>query len=350
MKGGWAALVAVPAMCGASAVLGADQPPRVAFIDATLCERMPFSISGFRSLLAIELANDGFARVEMGGESAAPSGAGVTIGRLVVERCESGSAAVRLRVSQSMAGTPIEREVQLADVQPADRARVVAIAMAEAIRGLRPAAPAVLSAPAAVSSAALAAPRPAESREPARTVPVEKVDVPGQGIGLGATMDGRAWSASSPLVGASLLGYLPVGARGPWLTLQGGWQQASVHAGLGDVDLRLVSGGVGMMWGSGQGSLVLRAGPRLEIGYGRVQGRATAPGVREQSGGGTVMVGALVAELIGHAWGPLDGMVQWEVGWAQRSVAATVQGEPVAGFEGALVGIRIGVLGRVGSR
>jgi hypothetical protein len=230
------------------------------------------------------------------------------------------------------------RVIPLADVAASDRARVVALGLAEVVRAF-----AVAPAPptGARAQAAQAAPIPAAAIEtpsatPAESPPTGAVDVTVGAIGFPA--DG-AWLID-PRAGVErrLSGALWARADvGVWI---GGAQDA-----LGDARLTVPSLGLGLMWRiDPTRALTLGAGPMLDVGvaFGSADARAASRAAAETA---LTLRASLAADMRVRIVGPLaltagasaGGMLRGAELRADDRVLLAATGFCVAGRAGALV-------------
>jgi hypothetical protein len=322
----------------------AEGSSNIAAVAVSLCDPMPFDEASFESLLSIEIANDGYVRAELRAEDGKGPGE-EPVGSVHVRGCGSPNPVVLLRAGAQ--GEVIrERTVDLSDVAPAARPRVLAIAMAELMRtaesGPPPQAAPVGEAPKVAAESGVVQPVGPVERHPC---PCPRSEPPARRGGIGVALQSRLVRASTPLMGVRALGLRPLAEGSAWLgEVDVGAEFATVSSDIGDVSVRHVSAGAAVLVGYPEGQTAFFLGPRVEIGYADAKGESASPTVIEDSGGGTVLVGSLEA-LVLASFGAVDAMMAWDLGWAATGTVARVDGSPVVGFDGPHVAVRLGMVG-----
>ena len=149
-------------------------------------------------------------------------------------------------------------------------------------------------------------------------------------------------ASESALAGGRLAGSLPLAS---WLRLRvgAGMLYGTATDVLGDVDLRLLSGRIGLSLSSESESLGAELGPRLELGWGGAEGEPFDVGTRGQSGGAFVSTLSLAAllrmRLVDRWW----AVVEPEVGGVLKGFRARADERAPGGLTGAMVGVGLGI-------
>ena len=269
-------LASVVVLSAASA--RAEEPPRpsggpqaVAVLPSP-CSDLPWTPGVLEDLLRVELAADGVRVVA----SESTDGRGGRSPYVTVEpdRCGVAKSATLAFTSDEVRRS---RVIDLVDVDPAARPRVLAIAMAELVRQ-------GLTLAKATTSKALLSPPP-NGQELRVRIELERLPA------TAALRDNRADRSALVVGGAEttvfaqrttgLLGFrvgvlLPVNR---WLAIDtdAGALWGSAHDPLGDVDETIATVGVGLLGTGGPEGLLLGLGPRVQAGAGRFRGIAAAP-------------------------------------------------------------------------
>jgi hypothetical protein len=307
-------------------------------------------------MLRVELAGDGVERVEL----ATPGGEDeVALARVSIEaaRCEPGASEFLVTVDDVATRKSVRRAVDLSDVPTANRARALALAVAELVRAswLELTLPDVPSVTAPVPqpvrdavrlrAAAGATPGARGGRGTARWIPL-----------VGLALEGRTFlSAATNAAGFRAV----VGVTPPWggdtlrvrLRLDGGVAFGNGASLLGDVGVTLATGALAVTFGRGT-TVGFECGPRVELGAVYVRGDITpgrdATGITADADAGFIAsVGALAA-LRGRFGSALTASLEAELGWVFGGIDARavdrVSGSDVraAGVFGPSVGIRLG--------
>src|SRR6185369_5241198 len=212
-------------------------------------------------------------------------------------------------------GRRVRRPIDLGDVEPAGRPRVLALAVAELLRQ---------RAEAATSAAppAAARPSPLALRLGAEARVYSRFSTPLYGGRLGAGVRARS---------------LPVALALDVLFLTGRSQLE-----LGAADLRAIAATLALDWVPLSGAAVLAVGPRVELGRGSVTGRAGAPAVSAGSTAGLLGGAALAGSLALRAGRALQPFVELEAGLTLAEVVGLAGGVRAAGFSGAWAAARLG--------
>jgi hypothetical protein len=272
------------------------------------CPIAPLSVPAFVDSLRVELA----------GRARAP---GATLVTLAIEPCDAATARVHVGVTID-AHPAGERDVGLEDVAAEARPRVLALAVAELIRAQPSLTP-------AASPTAAAPPRPAaiETR-PEGSLAADAV------LELLPNRDTKLWGGR---LSASL-------ARPRWSLGFFGEALAGEHGyDLGDVALQSFGAGLaaGPRWTAGR--LTLGAAVVGALGWTRIQGHASEPGVTAGAGSGlTTAVRARVA-LSSIVVRVVSVRAFAEAGWMARGFDARVDGVRAAGLSGATLVFGLGL-------
>jgi hypothetical protein len=278
------------------------------------CPIAPLPWPDFVEALRVELA------------SRAPV-AGATVVTLAIEPCDVGTTTIHVVVDET------SRQVGLADVAPAARARALALVVAELVRGVpvAPPPPSPTSRPlapgAGTEGTAAASPGPSRSEPHHATYSAEAL--------------GRVFPSRHTDQWGGRFAIGDEAAEGHWElffeAVTGGRQVAE-----GDVAVRSFGAGYAVGPTTSLGRTKLKSALALSFDYTRVEGLAPASGVAARAGGGLSIALALRfawALPLGAAWS-LHAFA--EPGYVLRHVDAEVDGAPAAGVRGPMISFGLG--------
>jgi hypothetical protein len=322
-------------------------PASVRLVQPT-CPTPPVDVVAFVALLRIELATDGVASVDVAG---APGQAPLAVISLEVTPCSADAREVLVTIDDAATRKSVRRAIHLGDVVPSGRARALALAVAELMRAswaelaMPDVPPPVATVPAAVREGALERAARASARAPSNRPGAPAA--PRRPWLLSLQLEGRAFLGSgSGLVGARGGAMLPV--LGPLrLRLDAGALYGTTTDVLGDVELQLLSGRIGLALASDSEMLAAELGPRLELGWGGAEGRPFDSDTRGSSGGAFVSTMSLAAllrvRLVDRWW----AVIEPEVGGVLRGFRARADERAPGGITGAMVGVGLGFAARL---
>jgi hypothetical protein len=295
------------ATIGAARAQGAPAGEAALAVVASRCNEVPWSVGAWVEILRAELAGDGV-RVQ-------PSDAAGTAAahRVTVEpdRCDAAASAATLTFSSG--DLRRTRTLTLADVVPAARARVLAIAVADLVRQ-------------GVAAVRTAQPTP---------VPLSPVDVrvrversspdpsaSGMSACIAAVAEGKIFAqGNAGLFGARLAADF---GWGLWRArADAGILSGTGHDLLGDVDETVATFGVGLLAMGGTRRISLGVGPRAEAGAGWFAGKSNSPLVIASSTRSPIALLALSGTArfaIARWW---SGVIELDVGASVYGFSAT---------------------------
>lgn len=334
-----AALAIVMSSLAQASVSAADGPPerpteKIAVTPST-CGDLPWASEGWAELLRVELAADGTRAVMVPASEPTPADAPRV--RLEPEVCNGSarSATLALEIGKER----IERAVDLTQVEPRARARVLALAAAELIHSSR--------ARLALAGTSASPPQELTVRVHVETTATREREPPValNSFGVFVEGEGRVFAGGN----AGLLGARG-GARFPllaWsvLVIDGGALAGAARDPLGDVDMTLASLGLGVLAVGGVREVSFGVGPRVEAGLASFTGHAFAPTTTTSSSVSSPLV---VVSLSGTASfviaGRWSGLVGLDAGTTLYSYGARADGRHVADLAGPMLGTRLGLM------
>lgn len=349
---GAAALSVVLLACGARGE-GAAAPARARLL-LPACDPQPFGAEALVSALRLELLAEG---VELGPVSDADEVAGPPA-IVVVDAPSCSAAEVVVRVEHAGSGRSASSTLDLEDRPAEDRARVLALSIAELLRtawpGLvTPPAPAEPTPPplAAVDRPRTTA-RPTSAGEIAGAeafrilgtrVPAD--EEPGPPWRLGGLVSAALYPRfGGSFFGGGLAAALRLAPRLPiWLDIEGLYRWGGGTDPAGVVETHLATAALSVLVAASVGRLLASLGPEVELGWAWASGHPHDLGVEARSVDGFVLtVAARFALWIPLARG-LAGTVDVAAGWAVVGVAPRVLGHAVGGVSGPMVGLDLGL-------
>jgi len=320
--------------------------PLTLAIDAAVCAESADERAALSHALAVELSTDGVGLAPTATSSAAASV------QLDPSPCTADAPEIAITLSDTVTHKALTRAVSMRDVAPPDRARVLAVAIAELLRAswaemlLTPRAttPTAGAAPERAAAADVAArharSRRLESPRPAPPAP-PRVD----NLGFGASLGLRAFSAErSVFLGGALGGSRPFGPNHAFrFAADMGFYNAVSSDRLGSVrtDLVLLGASVAISIALGEHTRV-ELGPRLEAGIGIASGEPAQPGTTASVGSSAVAT--VVAEATLRQWiiAYLHTVLRLSVGGSFASITAEADDRPVLSTRGITVGMSLG--------
>ena len=328
----FAASVAVlMATGGAARAQEAPSGGAVVAVAASPCNGVPWSVAAWVEILRAELAGDGV-RVQPSDAAGAAAPHQVTV---EPERCDSAVSAATLTFSSG--DLRKTRTLTLSDVDPAARARVLAIAVADLVRQ------------------GVAAARTAQPVSVRQSPPIDvriRVERPsaepsasGMSVGVGVAAEGKIFAqGNAGLFGARLAADF---GWGIWRArADAGVLSGSGHDLLGDVDETIATFGVGLLMTGGTPRILLGVGPRVEAGAGWFAARSSNPLVIASSARSPIALLALSGTTrfpIAKSW---SGIIELDVGTSVYGFSATVDASAgerhVTDLRGPFLAARVG--------
>jgi hypothetical protein len=304
------------------------------------CDAAPVDPASLLWALRVELAVDGVSSVEFAPPGSHPGDEGPLATITLKAPCDPAALELTIEIDDVATSKTLERRVSVADVPPSARARAVAIGAAELLR-------------ASWAELALA-------EHPAAAVPAQ-TDFLRRAVALHLTgpkaesmmqpdglvtvvLDGRLFpNYSSGLVGPRaelsirLTRALPLRVRADV-----GAAFGTAHDPIGDIDLVLVSGALGLAASSEVGPLRAEVGPRFEMGWAHARGVPFDTTVLGSSASGATIAGLLDAQM----WFRVASRAWLSTGVAAGDtflgLDARADGRRAAGIGGPTMGVRVG--------
>ena len=328
------ALALVVVSVGQVSVALADGPSERISVSPSVCGDLPWASNAWADLLRVELAADGARTVVVpAGEPTPPDAPRV---RLEPDSCNASahSATLTLEIGTER----IERTVDLTQVEPRSRARVLALAAAELIHAAR---------------ARLALVGKSANPSPELSLRIDVVTTANRvpeppavtnGFGLFGAAEGRAFAGGN----AGLFG-ARAGARIPlfsWsaLIIDGGALAGSARDPLGDVDTTIASLGLGVLAVGGIREASFGVGPRVEAGLASFTGHAFAPVTAAATVSSPLVVFSMSATASFVIAGSWSGLVALDAGTTLYGYGARADGRHVSELAGPMLGTRVGLM------
>lgn len=341
-RGGWSGVLLFAASLGRIATARAEDVAStegaLARVAVTLssCETYPFEARALESLLSLELRTDGIERASVGETRAV----------LHVDLPSCGNA-VLLVLEDRVTGKTVGRAVDVGSVEPAARARFLALSSVELLRASwlelllqrRGSPDPLVKAVRARVTKAIDTPSARSASPPAAPEPARTDDRP-RVFGGTSVRAYPAWQGG--LLGVTVGVDLPAGRVWSWRFDAHGLRGEAFDA-LGDVTLWHASAGATLLAGTAEGLVRLHVGPRLEVGAGLVTGQTSAANVIASSGGGLTASAGSIALLSGRVTPTLRVFGSIEAGVTLAGVTATADGRKVGGLAGPFGEATVGV-------
>jgi len=343
------------------------QFPALVHVVAIPCGSGLLDVSAFASALRVELMQQGVRAVDIVRPDTSPSDVPATIVELRAAPCDSSARALTFAIRELAPTAPGRTgTVDLSDVDFASRARVAALAIAEAfvpgkaeadaVPRLTPGAtasgeapedtgPSVTpsiernsTAPSALPSAPAASATALPGFGPAPLAPTSNRSV------LTATLDARVFTAyATGLLGPRADLAASSSATGRLrLHLDAGAAFGSAHDPLGSIELALLSGAASLTLLGHAGAISMEIGPRMKVGWIDARGSPISPGTRGGQLDGTFIAASLLA-VLGIQWSARwEGIFSVDVGDAFAGLEVRSDSRPAAGTIGPMLAARIG--------
>ncbi len=310
------------------------RPPSDVLVGASSCADPAWAPGVWAGLLRVELAADGIRVHSADDAPASPEPAGP---RVEADPAVCGGAAPSATLVLSIGDQRRTRTVQLYDVDPVARPRVIAIAMAELVRaGVAAAKPeAVAPTPGSMDVyVRFEGPRPAPPPAAALFAAAE-TKVFGQ---QGTAVAGARAGIELPFVRHAALG-LDLGA------LAGTAQDP-----LGGIDATLATLGASLHLIGGSRSLSFGVGPRFEAGVGWFRGSAAAPLATRAASATSPLAFLTMSGVASFAiQGRWSGLVGLDVGTSVYGFRTLADQRTVSTFAGPMLAARLGFAWNLGS-
>lgn len=355
------AAAAPPSRAGSAATPGAAKhawPAQVTLVQLA-CESAAYDLRELPALLKVELSALGIDQLAVHTDDA-QLGAGEPGLALLRVSCGDTPDSVTLLLADVASGKQVRRQMLVSDVQPAARARALAIAAAELLEsswtellGSRAGASEGAGLPEAVAAklrvrlrATLGA--PAATDRPTQAVPPSAAPRSGEArsaldlAGLARAFPGRG----TGLVGAHVALLLAL-THGLQLSLDaealfGSQELTDAQGPVGTMHLSWYTAGLGLSWVSASVP-ALAVGPLVRAGYALASGTSSRAGKQAQSDGGFVTVFGLAASLRAPLGGGWSALLALDAGYLPTGVVFLADLARAAGMAGVTVAVRIGV-------
>jgi len=315
-----------PAPAGAQGVL----------VQPVTCGELPWSASAWLELLRVELSADGI-EVRSADANATSESPVVAVEPAKCDQTER--TATLTFVSGDIRLT---RNLDLADVEPIARPRVVAIALADLIRS---------------GVVAQAPPPPAPPSDPIRLdvhVRLEaprapppillKPSAPASSLALFAGAETRLFArGNAGLVGARG-GAQVQPIREAALVIDASGLAGSARDPLGEIRETVATLGVSLLGTGGTHGASFGVGPRIEAGLGWFRGHADGPLVRASSTSSPLVFFSLSAIASFPIWPPYSGFMGFDAGTSLYGFSARADQHEVSDLGGPTLSVRIGFL------
>jgi hypothetical protein len=312
-------------------------PPRIQVHTSSPCALPPVDVQSFLGLLDIELGDDGAVMATM--EDDTLPYVDVDLGA-----CEPGAREVKVAAGNPATKKSVRRTVAIADTPAAARPRLLALAVVELLRASWPElarsdSPKVEPAPTAPAV------RPAETPAPPTEAP--RPEASPSRVSLWLAFDGR-WSVgigqpTTAVDGARVGASIALPRRALRLIADAGAGYAHGSDPLGNIDLVVVSGALGLAGDLAIGSAHLELGVVIEPGAAWGSGRASSA----KDHGSAVLDFVLVTSALATLRAPVKDRVSLLVttiaGPVVRGVQLLANGHSAGGFSGGILGLRAGV-------
>lgn len=362
-----AALALVFAFRGTAWAEGGAAPasltPARARLRLPACPFLPFDRDDLIATLRVELLDHG---TELQPDDQGVDSDPGAVALVSVDAPTCVGTEIRIRVADEATGQAAETSLGLSDRALEERARILALAIAELLRSSwRDLHAATFEPPLSPGREAVAEPAPPTQVAPAQPGPdlealrreagasaLEELDrrerlalAQLHAVRVTATLQASAF----PMVHGGLLGVragasLRLHRRLPLrLDLDLGYGFGGASTQIGDIDVHSLLGGVGLLFDGGSSRVRGVVGPRLELGWGWAIGAPEAPGVLGGKVDGfvlsVVLDGGVHVRLATRLW----LLVHVIAGWTPVSLEPLAEGLLIGGIGRAVLGARIGL-------
>jgi hypothetical protein len=311
-------------------------PPRIQVHTSSPCALPPVDVQAFLGLLDIELGDDGAVMATMEDE---------TLPYVDVDlgACEPGAREIKVAAGNPATKKTVRRTVAIADTPAPARPRLLALAVVELLRASWP--ELARNDPPKVEPPPAPAVAPAEKREPAPEAP--RAEAPPSRVGLWLAFDGR-WSVgigqpTTAIDGARVGASIALPPRSLRLIADVGAGYGHGSDPLGNIDLVVASGALGLAGDLSIGSAHLELGVVIEPGAAWAAGRASNPKDHGAKVVDFVLTTSALATLRAPVKDRVSLLVTAAAGPVLRGAQLLANGHSTGGVAGGLVGLRAGV-------
>jgi hypothetical protein len=283
------------------------------------CRVSPWSEDAWVKLLGVELSGDGI-RVDQ----AVRRDAGVI--RVSVDPNQCDEASTWAKLSCAVGDVQRARAIDLGDVAPIARPRVVAMAAAELVRSCNVAVHVSAPGPVVVAEQHLAVVEP-----PRRS-----------SLSFDATGEARMFAHESTVLFGPRVG-VAKRALGLLLSADGGVLFGRTHDPLGQIDGTVATVAASVLATTRIDGVVLGVGPRGEAGIGWFRGQAAMPTISESARTSPLAFVAVTGELWFHLAGSLTAAININAGTSLRGFTAQADNRRVFSVDGPMMSAGIGL-------
>ena len=320
---------------GAAAEQSAPANAQGVVVQPLTCGELPWSVSAWLELLRVELAADG---IEVRSADANLTSHSPVVAVLPAECEQTGTTATLTFISGDMRLT---RDLDLADVEPIARPRVVAIALAELIRSgvvAHAPAPTAPSLPIRldlhIQLEAPKKPPPIAPKPPARASPLSLF------VGAETRLFARGNAGLLGARGGTQVQLIQQAA----LVIDGCGLAGSARDPLGEIRETAATLGVSLLGTGGTHGASFGIGPRVEAGLGWFRGHASGPLIRASSTNSPLVFVSLSATASFPIWSPFSGFMGFDAGTSLYGFSARADEREVSNLGGPTLSVRVGLL------
>ncbi|MEO7034982.1 MAG: hypothetical protein ABI548_13820 [Polyangiaceae bacterium] len=327
-----------------SGTVAAEQPApasaQAILVQPVTCGELPWSVNAWLELLRVELSADG---IEVRSADANLTSESPVVAVEPTKCDQTEGTATLTFVSGDIRLT---RNLDLADVEPIARPRVVAIALADLIRsGVVAQAP-----PPAAPSSPIRLDVHIQLEAPVAPPPlvlkplVLKPLAPASSLALFAAAETSLFARDNAgLLGAR--GGVPIQPiREAALVIDANALAGSARDPLGEIRETVATLGVSLLGTGGTHGASFGVGPRLEAGVGWFRGHATGPLVRASSTSSPLVFLSLSAIASFPIWAPFSGFMGFDIGTSLYGFSARADQHEVSNLGGPTLSVRTGFL------
>jgi hypothetical protein len=306
---------------------------RGVLVQATTCNELPWSVNAWLELLRVELASDGI-RVSSA-DASPPSESSV----VAVEPASCDQAAQTAALTFVSGNVRLTRTLDLADVEPIARPRVVAIALADLIRSgiatQAPTPPAARTQPLHLDvHIQLEATPPKELSAPA----------PSRSLALLAAGETKLFARGNTGLFGARAGAELQPLREAALLIDAGALAGSARDPLGEISETVATLGVSLLGTGRTHAVSFGVGPRVEAGLGWVRGHASGPQASASSATSPLVLFAVSAIASLPIRAPLSAFLSLDAGTSLYGFSARANQRVVSDLGGPMLSVRVGFL------
>ncbi len=330
----------------ASRAAAQHELPEVAFLHVEPCDAPELAPAALRERLRVELTSDGVRDVRLveGPDAAlAGEGSGLAVIRIAAAPCAAESATFRVAIEDLLTQKRVERIVDLSEAVAEDRARVLALLIAELLRAswmelsLEDPPP---HAPANVVEALRVRWRAREAAQAPSTT-TDDARAPSTAITAAFAVRALPGANGAPLGGRLALDLAPI--RELVLRIDAEVVYGTSTHPIGAIDVGLATLGLTAAWVAPIGDVLLSLGPRVSGGVSWAAGRSNDPSATTSSGAGPVLMAGGALEIDVRLVPGLSLRFGAEASGVILGFEARVASVPAAGVYGAVLGAWTGV-------